>query len=167
MKHVLYFAVCIISSVFFVFNTASAQSVEEQYQDMRSQGIIFAGICENSYDECPCRDMGRCELADMLQLLVNLSVFILAISGSAVMLVMVYGGMKLILAHGESTMVTDGKKAIIGAVVGLAIIFGAYAAINVIVSVLKTGTIPTTQLEDTIEVGGDDDGVGDIIQTQE
>jgi hypothetical protein len=161
MKHVLFFALSILTGMFFVFQSVNAQTVEEQYQDMQSQGIIFAGICDNAYDECACRDQGKCELADMLQLLVNLSVFILAISGSAIMLIIVYGGMKWILAHGDTKMVTEGKDAIVGAVIGLAIILGAYVAINVVVSVLKTGEIPTTELEDT--VGGSS---GDIIETQ-
>lgn len=177
MKKII--AVLFVSaSLLGVFTPAvHAQTIASQYEEIQNEGLIFAGICSGTrkvcttedgvetcrldQDACPCRDKGDCTLDDMLQLLVNLSVFIFGISGSIMLLIFVYGGMMWILAHGDSAMVEKGKKAIIGGLVGLVIILGSYAAINVIVSVLKTGEIPTTELEDTI--GGDAE---DIIDTQ-
>ncbi len=138
-----------------------AQSIADRYDDIQDQGLIFAGICPGSNETCDCRDYGKCTLEDMMQLLVNLSVFIFGITGSVMMLIIVYGGFKWIMAHGESAMVEEGRKALIGGLVGLAIIMGAYAAINVIVSVIKTGEIPTTDIEETIGEGAED-----IIDTQ-
>lgn len=145
----------------FGSQTVHAQTVAEQYQDIQNQGLIFAGICESASQPCECRDSGKCTLDDILQLLVNLSIFIFGISGSVMMLIIVYGGFKWILAQGDSGKITEGKNALIGGIVGLGIIMGAYAAINVIVSVLKTGEVATTDIEETI--GG---SAGDIIQTQ-
>ncbi|MBU4453028.1 hypothetical protein L6260_01845 [Candidatus Parcubacteria bacterium] len=161
MKRVLIFFLVISASMFFAISPAKALTIEEQYQNIREQGIIFSGICANSYDPCACRDTGDCQLSDLLQLLVNISSFILAISGSAIMLIIVYVGMKWILSPIDAKMVSEGKDAIIGGVIGLAIILGAYATINVIVSVLKTGDIPTTNLETTVG-----DGANSIIETQ-
>ena len=151
-------------STFYLLLSApgvQAQTIEDRYEDIQDQGLIFAGICSGSNEACDCRDYGKCTLEDMMQLLVNLSVFIFAITGSVMMLVIVYGGFKWIMAHGESAMIEEGKKALIGGFIGLAIIMGAYAAINVIVSVIKTGEIPTTDLEETIGEGAED-----IIDTQ-
>ena len=146
--------------------SVQAQSIAGRYAEIQDQGLIFAGICSSASAACECRDHGKCTLEDMMQLLVNLSVFIFGITGSVMMFILVYGGMKWILAHGEAGMVDEGKKAIIGALVGLAIIMGAYAVINVVVSVITTGEIPTTDIEDTIDNAGDGAGAADIIQTQ-
>lgn len=166
MKRVFLFSLCLVVSVFLFVPATQAATIAEQYADMRDQGIIFAGICDNSYDACACRDTGDCELNDILQLLVNISSFILAISGSALLLIFVYGGMNWILAHGDTAMVDKGRKALLGGLIGMAIIFGSYAAINVVVSVLLTGDVGTTPLEDTIDTNIPDSSAGDIITTQ-
>ncbi len=138
------------------------QGIAGQYQDILDQGIIFAGICESGKmnekgeyikSPCACRDNGDCTLEHMLQVFVNISVFILAISGSIVLLVLVYGGFMWITAHGNSQMVDTGKKTITGAVIGLIIIFGAYALVTLLVSVLTTGEIPESgqTLEDILQ----------------
>ncbi len=130
------------------------------------QGLIFAGICttqvgDDGADTCECRGKGNCSLDDVLQVFVNVSTFILGISGSAVLFVFVYGGFKWLMSRGDTKWIEEGKKAITAATIGLAIIFGAYVAINFIVSGLTTpaGTRPPSgNLEDTVNQGltGDD-----------
>jgi len=166
MKRVFLFGLCLVVSLFLFAPLAQAATIAEQYDNMRDQGIIFAGICANSYDACACRDTGDCTLNDMLQLLVNISSFILAISGSVLLLVFVYGGMKWILAHGDPGWVDEGRKALLGGLIGIAIIFGSYVAINVVISVLLTGDVGTNNLEDTIDNSVPDSSAGDIITTQ-
>lgn len=127
-----------------------------------SQGIIFAGICESGSsglgtgDTCACRATGNCTLQDVLQLFVNLSTFILGISGSAVLFVFIYGGFKWTFARGETKGVTSGQEAMSAGIIGLCIIFGAYVAINFIVAGLTTSTdseVTPTDLESTINQG--------------
>lgn len=132
---------------------AGAGSLGEQYQDIMSQGLIFAGICESRETPCDCRDEGKCSLENLLQVVVNISVLILGISGTVTLAVLFYGGFLWITAHGNPAMVDSGKKAIIGAAIGLGIIFGAYAAITLLVKILTTGevTAPGEQLENVIE----------------
>ncbi|MFH1632163.1 MAG: hypothetical protein ABIA47_04085 [bacterium] len=141
---------------------AHAQTVEDQYQDIMDQGLIFANICSSASAPCDCRDEGRCTLEDILQVAVNLSVFILGISGSVALMIFIYGGFMWVTSQGNSERITSGKNAIIGAVVGLVIIFGSYAAITFALSVLKTGEPPGEgeDLEDVI--GG---GASSIIET--
>lgn len=124
-----------------------------------SVGIIFAGICSGpaptngSPDTCDCRAHGNCTLENLLQVFVNLSTFILGISGTAVLFVFVYGGFKWVFSRGDTKWVTEGKDAITASIIGLCIIFGAYVAINFIVSGLTTkgGAVPaSTNLETTV-----------------
>lgn len=153
----------ILSSSFGIF--APAMSVRAatfeaiNSSSTSSQGIVFAGICtgpapsDSSADTCECRAHGNCTLSDVLQVFVNLSTFILGISGSAVLFVFVYGGFKWVFSRGDTKWVTAGKEAITASVIGLCIIFGAYVAINFIVSGLttKSGSTPaTTNLETTV-----------------
>ncbi len=126
------------------------------YGDITSQGIIFAVICTSKDAACPCRDTGDCTLDHALQVFVNLSTFILGISGSAVLFVFIYGGFKWIIARGDHKNIHSGTQAITAGVIGLLIIFGAYVAINFIVSGLTTptGEAPKSdELEKTVNQG--------------
>lgn len=137
------------------FETADEATIGEQYEDIADQGIIFAGICEGRNVPCDCRDEGRCTLEDLLQVLVNVSVFILGISGTILLLVIFYGGFMWITAHGNANMIESGKKALTAGIIGLVIIFGSYAAITLLISVVRTGEVTESgeNLEDVIDQG--------------
>ncbi len=142
------------------------------------QGIIFAGICSSVPSEngaptgCPCRDSGNCTLDDALQVLVNVSTFILGISGTAVLFVFVYGGFKWLYSRGKEKWITEGKEAMTAGAIGLVIIFGAYVAINFIVAglIAPAGTAPqATPLEETVDDAleqGGADGATPIFTTE-
>lgn len=134
-----------------------AQDLGSQYDDIMDQGIIFANICGGSSVSCDCRDKGQCTLEDILQVGVNIGVLILGISGSVVLLIFVYGGYMWVTAAGDAGRVKTGRDSMVGAVVGLAIVFGAYAAITFAISVIKTGEPPSSgeTLEDVIGGGAD------------
>lgn len=141
--------------------TTTPVTVTDQYQDIQDQGIIFAGICDSATTACECRDSGKCTLEDILQFVVNLSIFILGISGSVILLISFYGGMLWITARGKPEVVQTGKDAMVGAVIGLVIVLGAYAGMTLIISILKTGTVATTDIEDVVGNGADA-----VIETQ-
>lgn len=145
-----------------------AASVDSAYTEINSspsdsavQGIIFAEICDTSVeaqggnDTCPCRDEGNCTLDDALQVFANVAIFILGISGSAVLFVFVYGGYKWLFSRGDSKWVDAGKGAMTAGVIGLVIIFGSYVALNFIISGLTTesGTPASDVLENTVNQG--------------
>ncbi len=138
--------------------------------EIEEVGIIFAGICtdappeDGGADSCACRATGDCTLDHILQLFVNLANFTLGISGSVLLFVFTYGGFKWLMSRGDAKWVEAGKAAMTGGIVGIVIIFGAYVAINVIVSGLKTGAVGSGTLESTLETapeGGDAADVGD------
>jgi hypothetical protein len=147
-------------SVTFAADAATTDTYADINGSSTSQGIIFAGICPagslnltTGADTCECRKSGNCTLDDAMQVFVNVANFILGITGSCVLFVFVYGGWKWLLSRGDTKWIESGKAAMTGGVIGLIIIFGAYVAINFIVSGLITadGSEPgTTNLEDAI-----------------
>lgn len=144
----------------------AAISIETEYTDIKSQGIIFANICSSADAACDCRDSGQCTVSDVLQVFVNLSFLILALSGTAALIALIYGGLEWIISAGYPERVKRGKQAITGAAIGLAIVFGAYTFINLVIGVLKAtdnaaDPIPTGPIEDTIG-----DGADDVITTE-
>ncbi len=138
-------------------------TVNEQYTDIQQQGLIFAGICQSAITPCDCRDEGRCDLNDILQVVVNLTVFILGITGSLILVMFVYGGFVWLTAAGAVDRFKKGIAIMRDAVIGLIIVFGAYTVITLLISVLKTGAVTESgqNLEDVI--GGD---AGDVIDTK-
>lgn len=83
-----------------------------------------------------------CGLPELLQVGINLARIILALSGSLALLMFIYGGFMWLTAAGSSERVDKGKKILLGAVIGLIIIFGAVTIVNFAEKTLRT---PTTQ----------------------
>ncbi len=131
-------------------------SVNTGYGNILKQGIIFANICpdpapENGQnDNCRCRAQGICSLAEVTQVAVNITIFILGISGTVALLMFIYGGWNWVFAQGRSDYISSGKDAMKNASIGLAIIFGAYAIINMLFAILG-GKSPAGTIEDTIK----------------
>ena len=155
----LFFGSILLMPVLFSAPSVRAADISSDYSQIQDQGLIFANICTSSTADCACRDEGECTLADILQVFVNIGSFILAISGSVILLIFTYGGFLWITARGEPKWIDKGKEAMVGAVIGLFIILAAYAGVNLMVGILKNGAAPTGNLEDTI-------GGTDVIETR-
>lgn len=72
---------------------------------------------------------GNYSLNDMTNIAVKISEFILGIVGSLSLLAFVAGGLMMMLSGGNAELVTRGKQTIIGATIGLIIVFTSYAII--------------------------------------
>jgi len=81
-------------------------------------------------------DARSCDIKDFAVLAINISRIILGISGSLALLFFVYGGVMWVLSSGNASMVDKGRKAIVAAVIGIAIIFGSWMIVNFILAVL-------------------------------
>lgn len=147
-----FLGVLMMPVLFSAPRVALAQSISTDYGDIQDQGLIFAGICDSSSADCACRDEGDCTLADILQVFVNIGTFILAICGSVILLVFTYGGFLWIIARGDPKYIQKGKDAMVGSIIGLFIILGAYAGVNLLLGILKNGAAPSTgqNIEDTV-----------------
>jgi len=76
-----------------------------------------------------CMESGTCELDDFTRVALNLSKIILGIVGSLSLIAFVAGGLMMMLSAGNPEWVTRGKQTIIGAVIGLIIVFTSYTII--------------------------------------
>ncbi|MFH1582820.1 MAG: hypothetical protein ABIB72_00680 [Candidatus Falkowbacteria bacterium] len=72
---------------------------------------------------------GNYTLNDMASTAVVISQFILGIVGSLSLLAFIAGGLMMMLSAGNPEWVTRGKQTLIGAVIGLAIVFTSYTII--------------------------------------
>lgn len=70
------------------------------------------------------------------ELLARIITIFTGISGSIALLMFVYGGVLWLTSRGNADQVEKGKKAIVWAVIGLAIIFGGYAILRTLFTAL-------------------------------
>lgn len=85
------------------------------------------GACDPKTTNC-----GNYTLNDMAGTAITVSQFILGIVGSLSLLAFVAGGLMMMLSAGNPEWVTRGKQTLIGAVIGLAIVFTSYAIIQLV-----------------------------------
>ncbi|MDD4332630.1 MAG: pilin [Patescibacteria group bacterium] len=84
-----------------------------------------------------CQACGNCTLNDFVQLAVNVANYILGIVGSLALLMFIYGGVTWLTSSGNKERVETGKKIIIGAVVGIVIVFASYLIIQFVMESLN------------------------------
>lgn len=65
---------------------------------------------------------------------------LLGLSGSAALLMFVYGGFQYLTSAGDPAKVKKGKETLVNAVIGLVIIFGSFIIVNQIITILTTST---------------------------
>jgi hypothetical protein len=93
----------------------------------------------NTATELKCSNTHNCgnyTLNDMLSVLKIVADFILVIVGSLALLALIIGGLMWLLSGGKAEMVERGKQTIVGAVLGLAIVFTSYMIIQLVFSAL-------------------------------
>lgn len=82
------------------------------------------------------RGMGDISLQTLSGRFINIMI---GISGSVALLMFVYGGFMMLTSAGDSDRVGKGKKAMVWAVIGLVVIFGAYAILSALFTALGAG----------------------------
>ena len=68
----------------------------------------------------------------MASVSIKVSQYILGIVGSLSLLAFVAGGLMLMLSGGKAEMVTRGKQTLIGAVIGLVVVFTSYMIVQLV-----------------------------------
>ena len=91
---------------------------------------LFDGVCQECFNE------GRCQIADFFIVGNTVVKLILGLSGSVMLLMVIYGGFLWLASGGNSNLVDKGKKVLIGAIIGLIIVFGAYTSMQFLVAAL-------------------------------
>ncbi len=91
----------------------------------------------------PMCDMLCCNytLDAFIQLAINIATFILGISGSVALLMVVLGGFQYLTSAGDKGKVTKGTETMVNAAIGLVIVFTSWMAVNfVMTSLIKKET---------------------------
>ncbi len=88
------------------------------------------GLIDRLSPECSLH--GTCDFCDVLDGFAILTRWILGVSGVAALALFVWFGFRFIISAGRSDAVSGAKKGLVGTVVGLAIVFGAWEVINLI-----------------------------------
>lgn len=81
-------------------------------------------------DDAGKKATGNYELNDFVIVAINVSKWILIISGSLALLAFVVGGLMFILSGGNRELVEKGKASLIGATIGLLVVMLAFTAIS-------------------------------------
>jgi hypothetical protein len=95
--------------------------------------FLFTDYCQASIlgnIDCAKKDGGTCTLNDFVKVMVNLAQFILGITGSLALLMFIYGGVLFLISAGNPERITQAKKVITGAVIGIVIVFASYTIIG-------------------------------------
>lgn len=89
----------------------------------------------------PCAFAGTCrDINDLLQVAINAAKVVLGFIGMLAFVVFVYGGIRMIFSFGNEEAIKAGRQAMIAAVIGMAISFGAYVLVNFVLDALSVGS---------------------------
>jgi hypothetical protein len=77
---------------------------------------------------------GSYQINDFITLVIQFSKILLGLTGSLALLAFVYGGVMFLISAGSREKVEQAKKIIIGAVIGIIIVFASYIIIGFIFS---------------------------------
>lgn len=91
------------------------------------------GTCDCSAKTIPSscqKSCGNYSLNDMVQVGINATNILLALSGSVALLFFIYGGITFLISGGSADKVSKGKQIIVNSVIGLVIIFTSFVIIQ-------------------------------------
>ncbi len=83
---------------------------------------------------------GECkDVSVFIKLAIDLANVLLSVVGGLALLAFLYGGFVLILSQGNAEQIDKGKSAMVAALIGLAVVFGAYLLVNILSDALNVG----------------------------
>jgi len=115
--------------------------------------ITYAGIV-NCGNKQPGDGMTNepCTINDLFGVFVNIFNFLLGMGAIVAMIFLIYGGIKMFLYSVDEEQLAAGKKAVIEALIGLAIILLAYVLVNTLLTVLGV-TDPASYFDGSAQSG--------------
>lgn len=75
------------------------------------------------------------------QIIGNVVSAMLAIAGAGTLVMFVWGGIQMVISQGDPGKISKGKDTLVWAVIGLVVIFTAYALVGAIIRALSSGTV--------------------------
>ena len=83
-----------------------------------------------------CLESGKCKLNDFVEFIANFYNGTFLIIGAFALLFFVYGGVMFLISAGNSEKVTQAKNIIVGAIIGLIIVFASYLIVQFVLKSL-------------------------------
>jgi len=120
-KLILCFCVFVFLCFLLSANICLAQALLEDSSQVKYEGSL---------------EEGDFTLNDFVRVGMRVTEIILGIVGSLALLMFIYGGLMFIISSGNSEKVTKAKEIIIGAVIGLVIVFTSYMIIQFTIDAL-------------------------------
>lgn len=120
--------ISIIFCLFLVVNICWAQD-----KPILPADTPTPGSCPSGYEG----NCGNYSLNQMVSTVINVSQFILGITGSLALLAFIYGGVMFLISAGNAERVTQAKQIIIGAVIGMVIVFTSFMIIQFVYTALN------------------------------
>lgn len=127
--------------LFFSAQPAYALNCSPIFKGITPDGCLIPKACTDSQAG---KDVNDCGLTEALQTVINFSQLLLALTGSAALLVFIYGGLMWILAAGKAEMIDKGRQALVAAVVGMVIVLSSWLIVNSTINALSNGKVGTT-----------------------
>ncbi len=119
-----YYKFIIICSVlFFLFTAVSC--------------LAQTSIIQSNNYSSDCIASGNCQINDFIRIFIVASKIILGFTGSLALLAFIYGGVIFLISAGSSERVTQAKQIILGAVIGLVIVFTSFMIIQFVFTALN------------------------------
>ncbi len=103
-----------------------------------SLGALLASLPRLSHAAALTNPLGTTDLTVIIARLIQA---ILGITGAIALLMFIWGGFQWLISAGSPEKVKKGKETLTWAVIGLAVIVGAYMLVSAVVSALESGTL--------------------------
>lgn len=127
---------CFIAIMFFaLFFAPSLVFAEDPPKTIMDASEVCDCTSEKVNDDCK-KYCGNYQVNDFLLLGVRISKIILGLVGALALLAFVVGGTMFLVSAGNKNLVDMGKSTIIGAVIGLVVVFASYTIIYFTASAL-------------------------------
>lgn len=98
--------------------------------------LLFFSLVPQSQAAIASCSGAECGLNDITQTAINISRWILGITGSLALLMFIYGGVVLLTSGGNQDRVAQGKQILTNALIGIVAVFAAYLIISFVLSLL-------------------------------
>jgi len=130
MKHRALLALVAMAACFAFALAGSVAQAEEGTPGPVDTSVSSGGLIDRLSPLCA--QQGTCDFCDVLDGFAILTRWILGISSTAALVLFVWFGFRFIISAGRSDAVSGAKRGLVGTVIGLAIVFGAWEIINLV-----------------------------------
>lgn len=134
-------ALAVLATLAFLGLGAATTALAQSVPPPASSAPTTGGLIDRLSPACSIS--GTCDFCDVLDGFAIVTRWLLGVSGTVALVLFVWFGFKFIISSGSSEVVSSAKKGLVGTVAGLAIVFGAWEIINVVLYVSITSSSQT------------------------